>query len=54
MTEIETEVDLTREDLATPWEKEIEAISHSPFESQHVPHTTEPAHQLFEDNRREE
>ena len=53
-TEIEPEVDLTRVVLPTPWEMELESISNLPFESQPVPPTTEPAHQLFEDNTREE
>ena len=52
-TEKEPEVDITRGDLATPWETELELISHPPVESHPVPATTEPAHQLFEDNTRE-
>ena len=53
-TEVEPEVDLIREDLATPCETEQEVIPCPPLEGQTVPPTTEPVHQLFEDSTREE
>ena len=40
--------------LATIWETELEVISRPPFESQPMPTTTEPVHQLFDDNTMEE